>query len=825
MRVSIERLRFWMLAMAILLVAGVAAFLGYSRWRMHRAVGELPGKLGISIEQSTKGFTFSKSEGGHTLFTLHAARTIQYKKGGRAELHDVSIVLYNPSGEAVDRIHGNEFAYDPAAGLVSANGAVDIDLQGPVASHAAGSLAASEAAGGHDAIHVRTSGLVFDQKTGIASTTGPIQFQVSGTEGSAVGASFDSRSGVLTIEHDMSLKANPRGNPLDVEARHAVFDRTSRQFHLIDARVNYRGSQSSSAQATVFFRPDGSAIRADASGEVSMRSGDRWMNADKATVEMDAQNHPKTLMMEGNLAFRSHDATRQLHGSASAGTVHFGPKGYARQAQFRGGVAMFDREGPGNGRSSRELHTDQMTVNFHQTARGSEASTIVAEGGAVIQMADAARKGKTTIRADTLEASLKDGSILTRLEGSGNTRLTEIAPDGARQISSGDRLEMRFAPSVSSARSLSRQPARGNSVRQRSQTQLVTQPVIQSVIQSAEQVGNVVLVNEPPQPKGTAKATNSTTTITAGRATFEAAGQIVRFFGTPRIHNSSGDLSARNIVFDRGSGDAQAIGEVQAVYRLPKATPGTGFSGAGPVNVIADHASFNHSKNLTTFFGNARQNARFWQGADSISAPVIELSRQKHQLIASGGGANRVLAVLTGPISPPGASAKKGKPSASSAALSSTFEIRSTSVLYLAAEQKAIFRGGVTASGGPGSMKASRMTIFFHPSGTKSPAAVKSAGSGHSGAAAHPGAEVERIVAEGDVRVAEPGRTATGSKLTYYAADGRFILTGSRRKPPRLVDEAHGSVTGESLIFNNRDDSVIVRGGSSRAITETRTGR
>lgn len=806
MRVTIERLRFWLLAMAVLLVAGIAGFLGYSRWRIRGGVSERPAKLNLSVEQATREFTFSKSEGGHTLFTLHAARTIQYKKGGQAELHDVSIVLYSPAGQPVDRIYGNEFAYNPAEGLISAQGAVNIDLESPTAS---GASAAPGSAASQNAIHVQTTGLTFHQKTGIASTSGPIHFQASGAEGSARGASFDSRKGVLTIEHDLDLKADAHGSPLTVEAGHAVFDRASGQLHLLDAWVDYHGSQSSSKNATVSFRPDGSASQVYAAGNVSMKSGDRRVSGNEATAVLDARNRPQTVSIEGNVRFGSSRKQSEMRGTAGSGIVSFGPRGFVDEAKLRGDVSVLEHQGPGQAGANRQLHADQLDASFTTTTRGSEANTIVARGSASIAIEGAKDKGKTIVQADTLRATLKNGAALENLKGFGSTRMTEIAADGATQTSTGDRLEITFAP------------------KQRGKVSAVKKAPQGSQIRSAEQDGNVV-VTERRAGLGSPTTEAGVTTITAARARFEAASQTVHFTGRPRIVEAGSQITAQTIIFNRATGDAQALGDVQAVYTPSGTRQSTGAAGAAPVNVIADHATFNKAKKLTTFYGNASLEARLWQGPDSIAAPIIKLSQAKQQLTASG-GRNKVLAILTGPnLKPrPGTSstAKKGKAEFGGTAQDSIFEVRSASLLYMAADQKAIFRGGVLASSGSGTMAADRMIVYLHSPGKNSPSASKAESSSNFTTIAPGGGEVERIVAHGKVQVKEPGRQATGTELTYTAANSQFALTGTPGNPPRLIDQAHGTLTGESLIFNDHDDSVIVRGGSSRAVIESHVPR
>ena len=80
--------------MALAILSVVAGFYLYARFQMRLALKNLPGKIGIDIQQSTEGFSLSKSEGGRTLFTIHASKATQFKQGGRAELHDVNIIVY-----------------------------------------------------------------------------------------------------------------------------------------------------------------------------------------------------------------------------------------------------------------------------------------------------------------------------------------------------------------------------------------------------------------------------------------------------------------------------------------------------------------------------------------------------------------------------------------------------------------------------------------------------------------------------------------------------------------------------------------------------------
>jgi lipopolysaccharide export system protein LptA len=83
--------------------------------------------------------------------------------------------------------------------------------------------------------------------------------------------------------------------------------------------------------------------------------------------------------------------------------------------------------------------------------------------------------------------------------------------------------------------------------------------------------------------------------------------------------------------------------------------------------------------------------------------------------------------------------------------------------------------------------------------------------------------QIDHIVAIGNVVMTQTGRKATGERLEYTADDGKYVLTGSPGNVPHVYDQAKGTTTGARLIFNSQDDSVVVSGGQSSAVTETRT--
>ena len=175
MALPVKRLRRWFAAGAILMVAIVAGMYFYARWRVIRVVHEIPAKIGLNIQQTAEGFSISKSEQGRTEFTVSASRAVQFKEGGRAELHNVKIVVYGKDSSRFDRIAGDDFEFDPKSGDITAKGRVLIDLEAnPEGIKKADQAPPTEMG---KPLHLESDGLVFNKDTGNGFSSGKVTFR------------------------------------------------------------------------------------------------------------------------------------------------------------------------------------------------------------------------------------------------------------------------------------------------------------------------------------------------------------------------------------------------------------------------------------------------------------------------------------------------------------------------------------------------------------------------------------------------------------------------------------------------------------------------
>ncbi|GGA55126.1 hypothetical protein GCM10011507_03000 [Edaphobacter acidisoli] len=824
--VSVERLRRWLLAGAVLLVAVIAAFLGYAHYRAHRFLTALPEKLGADIRQETNGFTYSQSEGGRTIYTLHASKAIQHKDG-HYTLHDVGIVLYGRKGDRADRIYGSEFDYDQKNGVVRAMGEVHLDLQAPAAKdakakmdYAAGKdLAANDEIDSAHLIHVTTSGLVYMQKLGVAATDQPIEFEAGGMKGHAVGADYTSDSGVLILHSAVSVAGIERGRPAVLTAAHAELDRENQQVTLAGARyvtTDKTGvAQSAQAEhAIVHLRSDGTAQNVDANGAVTLKSVDGMVVAPRGKVTLNADNDPQLAVMTGGVTLGADGPLRKAQGRASEARLVFDRNGRPEQMLMTGAVSLHEQLRSSEAQiawSERQLNAGEVKFALKTSPAG---KTLVqdasATGSAALAMTNPAVKvvhaGKKSTGANATVSSALAGDALTarftevngvqhlaEVRGDGHTSLRRVNAAGTVNTSSADSLVAIFKP-VAAAEKPSAKGGFGT-----------------DEIASAVEQGHVVLTQTLTKA-GTANAPEEER-ATAEQVSYDGGLERTTLTGNVQVDDAESTLWADRVVADQETGDATADGSVKVSYLAPKNAKGSASS-EDPVHVLASHADLKHDSDVAMFYGAAGQRARLWQGASQVEAAVIQFDRKQKRMEAHGAGQGApmaVRAVLTSSAKPSD-KAKAGRP-----VKANVFEIRSRELVYSDEKHEADFAGGTEVTSADGRMRGQQAVVYLKQAGKTAPGAKGNVQSGFIGGS------VERMVATGGIVVDQPGRRATGQQVVYTASDGMFRLTGTPSAPPEVIDDQRGTVTGTLLEFHAGDESVVVSNGGNGSAGRVRT--
>ncbi|MBB6145408.1 lipopolysaccharide export system protein LptA [Silvibacterium bohemicum] len=865
MRLTVARLRQSIVLLACLLFVVLAAFFLYARYRFRHFEKDLPARLGIDIQQTADGFTFSHSAQGHTLYTIHASKLFQYKQGGHATLHDVQITLYGaPGSNRADKIYGSEFDYDKSSGIVSAKGNVQIDLSGlgddssagkaapaktgqanqtnqPNQANQPGQTGQDDAKAQQQIIHIKTSGLVFNEKTGDAVTSEHTEFSLPKAAGSSTGASYNSKTGLLVLDQEVVLTTSNNGNLAIVHATHATLLRDSRQAFLLHPSTDYQTEKSSSDQAIIYFRKDGSASSVDSQGHVRMLTDSgAVLTAENSHTQLDAKSQPVQIDVAGGVNFVSNGDNSSMHGTAVSCTLTLGANSTLKHGRCRDAVSfveqIFKLANDPRGTASRQVQSSMLDVDFVPGPDGKKsiAQKALATGNAQVNLHTIPSKGGqelTNISGDQLLATLDPtGTAIKQLDGSGSTKIVDLAQDGSTNTSSGDRLHMTFTQQPKAAKETDAKAgaAKANVVKtvekaaagsdKKSASDAET-----SQIDTAIQDGHVVMTQTPVKKEG-AKSDPTTLTSWANHAEYHSSDQILHLTGSPRLKDGDAlQMSAQFIDYHRDSGDATAQGTLKATYRQQNASgaqqpiAGAGvpdLGGSGPVYITADRGDLRHATNVSLFYGSATTPARMWQSDHSIAAPVLEVSQNPQALKAYGPEGSTAAVVSANLTSNLGA---KHQPS--------VVRIHSRTLEYSDAERRADFHGSVVAEEPDGVIHSDAAQVFLSPkpAGNQQTGNSSAAKTPASGAQPQDVSQIDHMVATGNVVMTQPGRKATGEKLVYTSDDGKYVLTGAPGNLPHVFDKVKGTTTGARLIFNSQDDSVVVSGGQSSAVTETRT--
>ena len=500
-----------------------------------------------------------------------------------------------------------------------------------------------------------------------------------------------------------------------------------------------------------------------------------------------------------------------MQGQAGEVRVRFDGAGQAEHVTANGNAVVEEREQMAAGVSSRLLTAHTMDVGLGPGGRAgkSEVRNAEAVGEARLIVADGAGGGKQTrteMAGDDLKAQVVEGRRIEKVVGTGHTEVHRVGVDGVDERSAGETTELVFR---THGRGTAPKSGRASGVGE---------------LASATQAGHVSMMRKSLRRQGGAMVPAEERS-TADRVVYDGDADRVTFTGDVMLENSDGTLWAPKVVAERGSGDATAEGGVRMTYVQAQQSERE----AEPVHVVAGrvelHREGSGGTNVTRraiFFGGPGKLARMWQGPSQVEAPVIELEQGARRLTASGmGEATQVHTVLLANRGVAG----KGVPAGGKNG-GSVVRILSREMVYTDGLREVVFSGGVTVDDADGRMKAQRAEVYLL-------AAKGGAGKSESGAPVvgplFAGGSVDHIVATGKVEIEQPGRHGSGERLVYTAGDGMYVLTGTAAAPPRVEDEAKGTVTGGTMRFHAGDDSVVVlsegiqsAGAGTKRRTETR---
>ena len=743
MPLLVSRLRRWFAIVAIAAVLVVAGTYFYARWRVRNALKDVPGKLGIEIQQTAQGFTVSRSEEGRTLFKVQASKAIQLKQGGITELHDVAITLYGRDSSRFDQIYGDDFTYNPQTGDVTAQGEVQIDLEAnPEGISNPDQSPPKEL---KNPIHLKTSGLVFNQKSGNAYTKEKAEFRIPEANGTAVGVNYVAKTNVLTLQSQVNINFTGSA-PSNLTATHGSITKTPRAVVLEQPRLQSATQRSQADQATLFLRPDNTLDHLLAKGNVQIDSqGPQPSHARSQQLELFMQQQPRdtlrTAIFTGDVHIET-SSNQPIQGDAGRVVMDFTGKNLVSKVHAEENVKLLQHQPPSSpSASAQDLELNAPIVDFFLAAgRHLQRAETSAAAQIAIRPIGPGVTQQTLVTAGKFEAHFDALGQLSSIHGAPDARIVTSTAGQPDRVSTSQTLDVAFR--------------QGHG--------------IESIVQQ----GNVAYVD------GDRKAW-------ADRGRYTPADLMLVMTGSPRVTEGGMTTTSRTMRLNRATGDAFADGDVKSTYSDLKPQPGGALlASSAPIHVTARNMTAHRTPAVALYTGDAR----LWQDANIVEAPSIQFDRDHRSVVAQESPGHPVSTVLV-------QTGKDGKTTPTT--------ITSARLTYTDSERKAHFEGGVRAEGSDVAITSRQADVFLQAR-TQAPQDQGVAGPGRID---HMVAQGQVVVvqptrrATGDQLVytaasdqfvmtggppsifdAERGKI-TGVSLTFFRHDDRVLVEGDSSSP------------------------------------------
>ena len=276
-----------------------------------------------------------------------------------------------------------------------------------------------------------------------------------------------------------------------------------------------------------------------------------------------------------------------------------------------------------------------------------------------------------------------------------------------------------------------------------------------------------------------------------GRAQYDPSKGTLQLSGTdaggaPRVADARIEIDADTINVTLEGRRMTASGSVRTLLRSGATGRLPGLLEQGEAaNVSAGTLDYRGEAGAAVYSGNAT----LWQGETAIRADVITLDQTRGDLVATGAARSNIVFDTGGAIG------------------------RAAEIRYNDGARTITYRSQaptptpespvapVQLNGPQGDLRASRIDIILGETASR----------------------VERLEAYADVDMRVGTRVATGDRLTYFAEDERYVVSGIATVPVTIVEECR-QTSGRTVTFFKSAERIIVDGSEEVRTQSKRDG-
>jgi lipopolysaccharide export system protein LptA len=595
------------------------------------------------------------------------------------ELTDVRLRLYDKDAGSYTYVRSGHALFDEASGVLKSAGPVSIIMNVPVDKDADKPEQVSKL------VRIETSGVTYETKTGKARTDQPASFHFAEGDGQAVGTDYDPNKRELHLRSKVALDwigKGPVANKMHIETQDLLYDEAQQKIYLSPWSKMQRQSTIIQARNSVVTLVDGvlHTIEADhAAGSDTRDDRQTSYSADKMTAFFDENGAMVNIIGENNARIVSSQP-----GSRTTIT--------ARHADLR--FTVETKQVNGDVEDNSVLHV--VLAEGHANAE----SVPVPQPG--LQLAET-----RILRSEHIELEMKPGGQEVqeiRAPSQAELEFKPNRPEQAHRVLDASHLRIVYGANsyidtflAWNVSTHTDKPATSAPVKQASGTGKAdaghapaltwSDQLVAKFTPNTNQIATIEQTGNFRYQEGVRQAH-------AKKAFLEQTINRITLTGNARVSDDTGATIADAIVMNQANGDMDAKAHVVSTHEPDRnAKAGTSMlDDTEAMQATADKMITRENNTKVHYEGHAVM----WQGANRISANLIDIDRDEQTLHAVGDVVSQLVDNSSDDNSQTQTAQRKPPQSANKADTAPVFTVvRAPEMFYRDDKRVALYKGGV----------------------------------------------------------------------------------------------------------------------------------
>ncbi|MBV9301212.1 MAG: LPS export ABC transporter periplasmic protein LptC [Acidobacteriaceae bacterium] len=704
------------------------------------------------------------------------------------ELKDVGLRLYAKDASSYTYVRSREALFDEGSGVLKSDGPVSIIMNVPADKNA------EKKSDVENLVQIDTSGITYETKTGRARTDRPASFHFAEGDGQAVGADYDPNTRELHLKAQIALDwigKGPLENKMHIETGDLIYKEREQKIYLSPwAKLVRQNTTIQGGNSVVTLvdgvlhqidsdHPFGTDVRDDRQTSYSAETMTALFDDNGVMVNILAQRHAQIVSKELSSRTTITSDRADLRFTVDSKKQ---PNG---QVQNDSDLHLVLADGHANAES---VPLPQPGVQLPETRilRSEHIELEMKPGGKEVQEIRAPSQAQLEFKPNRAEQSHRtlDASRLRIVYGASsyvdsflawNVATHTDKPATAAPVKAAP---VKDTPGADDRREPEHPPALTWS-----------DQMIAKFTPNSNQIATIEQTGNFRYEEGVRRAQ-------AKKAFLEQTINRITLSDAARVSDDTGATLADNIVMNQVNGDMDASGHVVSSHEPDKnAKQGTSMlDDTQAMQATADKMITRENNTKVHYEGHAVM----WQGANRVSANVIDVDRDEQTLHAVGSVVSELVDNRSDDKGQDPSAQADPAQTPKKADTSPVFTIvRAPEMFYRDDQKIAVYTGGVQLQREKMTVKAKELRAFLTPKSEK-----KSNES-----------SLNHAFAEGGVVIVEvrPDRTRTGTSqhCEYYTRENKVVLNGGL---VQMVDSYKGVTKGRQLTYYDDDDRLVVEG-------------